>query len=74
MSGEGEHYDYAKVIINGTETSYKPARDTFGKYAIALDALVSGINTITVKYCKDGSNAALDDCVYIYGVDFLFTM
>ena len=75
VSGEGSTYDYAKVIINnGTETSYQPASKTLGKYAIPLDTLVAGSNEITVKYVKDNSNAALDDCVYIYGVDYLYTI
>lgn len=75
VSGEGIHYDYGTVIINdGEEISYEPVNNTFKAYAIPLETLKSGKNTITVKYIKDSGGVALDDCVYIYGVDYLYTM
>ena len=75
VSAEGGNYDYGTVIINnGEEISYKPASNTFSVYAIQLKTLKSGKNTITVKYIKDSSGTQLDDCVYIYGVDYLYTM
>ena len=70
-----ENCDYANVIVNnGTEKSYHSGSSIIGKYAIPLDTLVNGENSITVKYIKDSSNSKLDDCIYIYGVDYLYTM
>lgn len=75
VSAEGAAFDYAQVIVNGGDTlSYQPERDTFGKYAIPLNKVVNGANEITVRYVKDSGGVALDDCVYIYGVDYLYTM
>ena len=75
VSAEGGSYDYGTVIINdGQEISCQPANKTFQVYVIPMETLKSGKNTITVKYIKDSSTVALHDCVYIYGVDYLYTM
>lgn len=68
-------YDYASVIVNGGDAvTYSTTSNVLTTFAIPLKTLISGANEITVKYIKDASGAALDDCVYIYGVDYLYTM
>ena len=73
VSAEGDSYDYAVITVNnGSEVSYKPSRNTFAKFCAPLSLNV-GDNEITVKYVKDSSGKALDDCIYIYGAEYLFT-
>lgn len=69
VSAEGSNFDLAYVEINGTQLgSYTTSSGMLTNYNIPL-ALPAGDNVITVKYKKDGSTSAGDDCVYIYGLE-----
>lgn len=55
------------VKIYGIDT-YKTASAKLAGYKVELN-LVSGDNTITVKYTKNSSTSQGNDSVYIYGIE-----